>query len=265
VTPTATLELTATPTATATITPIPSVTLTSAPTPTPTEYTLEGFQKLFEQQVEKLQTDIKFSEKDLHDLFESQLYRKKVTDAVLMELGVAAEEEQVRARHILVPDEATAQIVLQRLKGGEDWNSLAALFSTDTSNKDNGGDLGWFGRGSMVSEFEDAAFKLAVGEVSQPVQTQFGWHIIQVLGHEVRPLSTSDYDQYRQNRFDDWLKEQRDKAQIEIRDIWQERIPADPVFPPELTDYMQRLQQQLNQQTQPTLPAPSITEAAPTQ
>jgi hypothetical protein len=264
ITPTATLAPTAIPTATATITPIPSATPTSAPTATPTEYTLQGYQGVYKTQVANLKTNLNFNEKNLNYLFESQIYRKKVTDAVLKDLGVTPEQEQVWARHILVPDEPTAQIVEQKLKDGENWNTLAAQFSTDTSNKDTGGDLGWFGKGRMVAAFEDAAFKLKVGEISQPVQSDFGWHVIQVLGHETRPLSTSEYDTYKQTRFDEWIKELRDKSKVEIRDIWKERVPSEPVFPAELETYMQQVQQQLYQPTQPAVPIPTTPEAQPT-
>jgi parvulin-like peptidyl-prolyl isomerase len=186
-------------------------------------------------------------------------------DAVLEELGVAPEEEQVWARHILVPDEATANTVKQRLEAGEDWNALAASFSTDTSNKDQGGDLGWFGRGAMVAPFEEAAFSMEVGETSQPVQTDFGWHIIQVLGHETRPLATTDYDTFRQTKFDEWIQELRDKSEVEINDVWQEVVPSEPVFPAELEAYMQQVQQQLAQPTQPVVPIPATPEAQPTE
>jgi len=264
ITPTATLAATATPTATATITPIPSATPTSAPTPTPTEYTQQGFQNLYKTQVAQLKTNLNFSESDLRYLLESQLYRKKVMDAVLKELKVGPEEEEVWARHILVPDEATANIVLERLKAGDNWNDQAKKFSTDTASKDSGGDLGWFGRGVMDPAFEKAAFALGIGEISQPVQSQFGWHIIQVLGHEVRPLSQSDYQQYQQKSFDDWIKALRDKSKVEIRDVWQQVVPTDPVFPADLENYMQTMQQQLQQLSQPTQPAPLITGTTPT-
>jgi len=261
VTATVTLGPTATPTATATITPIPTETLvptitpTSEPTATPTEYTLEGYKNLYKQSAEKLKTDINFSEKNIRYVIESQLYRKKVMDAVLGEMNLAPEEEQVWARHILVPDEATAKIVEARIADGENWSQLASLFSTDTSNKDTGGDLGWFGRGSMVAEFEDAAFKLGVGEISQPVQTSFGWHIIQVLGHEMRSLSQSDFEQLRQKRFNDWLTELRGKSQVDIRDLWKQNLPTEPAFPADIDSFLQQVQQQMLQQSQPT-PAP---------
>lgn len=93
--------------------------------------------------------------------------------------------EQVRARHILVPDLKTAQIVEQKLKQGQKFEDLAKEYSTDPGSKDKGGELGWFGKGQMVPAFQDAAFSLPVGRISQPVKSPFGYHIIQV--EERRP------------------------------------------------------------------------------
>ena len=89
--------------------------------------------------------------------------------------------EQVHAMHILVADLATAQQVEKELIEGTDFAALAAKYSTDAGSKAAGGDLGWFERGQMVPEFEDAAFSLPPGETSEPVQTQYGYHIIRVV------------------------------------------------------------------------------------
>lgn len=90
------------------------------------------------------------------------------------------EFEKVRAEHILVQTEAQAIVLESKIKNGEDFESLAKQYSMCPSGQ-RGGDLGYFGRGQMVPEFENAAFKMAIGEVSEPVKTQFGWHIIKVL------------------------------------------------------------------------------------
>ncbi len=87
--------------------------------------------------------------------------------------------QQIRASHILVKTENDAKVILQRLHKGESFAKLAMEFSTDSSKR-RGGDLGYFGRGRMVRAFENAAFSLEKGQVSQPVKTEFGWHLIKV-------------------------------------------------------------------------------------
>lgn len=96
-------------------------------------------------------------------------------------------EGQIRASHILVADEATAKEVKKKLAAGEKFEDLAAEYSTDPGSGQNGGDLGWFGEGAMVKEFQDAAFKLKEGEVSEPVKSEFGYHIIKVT-ETVKPF-----------------------------------------------------------------------------
>jgi len=101
--------------------------------------------------------------------------------------------EQVLAQHILIRVETNASkedkekarksidMILNKLKSGESFTALAAQFSEDPGSKNKGGNLGYFGRGQMVKEFEDAAFATKPGETSPPVQTNFGWHLIHVL------------------------------------------------------------------------------------
>ncbi len=90
---------------------------------------------------------------------------------------------KVRASHILVEKHSQALKVLEELKAGRDFKGLARKYSTCPSRK-RGGDLGFFGRGRMVKEFERAAFALKVGEVSGPVKTQFGYHVIKKTGEK---------------------------------------------------------------------------------
>lgn len=102
------------------------------------------------------------------------------------------QEEGVSARHILVSDSESAQDIVNKIKGGMDFAEAAAQYSTCPS-KERGGELGFFTKGRMVPEFEEAAFELAVGEVSEPVKTQFGYHIIQVL--DKKPASLKSFDE----------------------------------------------------------------------
>ncbi|MCK2005235.1 peptidylprolyl isomerase [[Brevibacterium] frigoritolerans] len=93
-----------------------------------------------------------------------------------------AQAEQVEASHILVEDEKTAKKVAKELAAGGDFAKLAAEYSTDTETADNGGSLGYFGKGDMAEEFEDVAFDLDINKVSEPVKTEYGYHIIKVTG-----------------------------------------------------------------------------------
>jgi peptidyl-prolyl cis-trans isomerase C len=131
-------------------------------------------------------------------------------------------EEEIHARHILVATEAEAKEVKERLMKGEDFATVAKEKSKDPSAE--GGDLGFFGRGQMLKPFEDAAFALKVGEISDPVQTQFGWHIIKVEEKRTRPLPTFDQvkdtiiSQLTAQKAKDTLKQLHDAAKIEIID-----------------------------------------------
>jgi peptidyl-prolyl cis-trans isomerase C len=100
-------------------------------------------------------------------------------------------EEEVHARHILVPTEDEAKAVLAQLKGGADFATLAKEKSKDPGAAE-GGDLGYFTKEQMVPEFADVAFKLPKGQLSDPVKTQFGWHIIKVEDKRTRPTPTFD-------------------------------------------------------------------------
>jgi peptidyl-prolyl cis-trans isomerase C len=89
-------------------------------------------------------------------------------------------EQEIKARHILVESEEKAKEIYEKLAHGGDFAQLAKEFSKDPGTKDEGGSLGYFSKGQMVPQFEEAAFKLTGNDVSLPVETQFGWHLIQV-------------------------------------------------------------------------------------
>ncbi|MGP0059495.1 MAG: peptidylprolyl isomerase [Beijerinckiaceae bacterium] len=99
-------------------------------------------------------------------------------------------ETEVHARHILVATEDDAQAALKRIKAGEDFAKVAKDVSKDPGSE--GGDLGWFTKDRMVPEFAEAAFKLEIGQVSDPVKSQFGWHIIKVEGKREKAFPSFD-------------------------------------------------------------------------
>jgi peptidyl-prolyl cis-trans isomerase C len=100
-------------------------------------------------------------------------------------------EEEVHARHILVESEDEAKAILEQIKGGADFAALAKEKSKDPGAAD-GGDLGYFTKDQMVPEFSDVAFKMYAGQLSNPVKTQFGWHIIKVEDKRMRPVPELD-------------------------------------------------------------------------
>ncbi len=102
-------------------------------------------------------------------------------------------EPEIHARHILLPDEATAKAALERVKKGEDFAKVATELSKDPGAE--GGDLGWFTKERMVPEFSEVAFKMEPGQISDPVKSQFGWHIIKV--EEKRTKSFPPFDQVK--------------------------------------------------------------------
>jgi peptidyl-prolyl cis-trans isomerase C len=103
-----------------------------------------------------------------------------------------ASQQEVRARHILVPSEAEANAVLVEIQKGTDFAELAKQKSKDPGAAAQGGDLGYFTKDQMVPEFAEVAFKLDKGKVSEPVKTQFGWHIIKVEDKRSKPVPEFD-------------------------------------------------------------------------
>lgn len=141
-------------------------------------------------------------------------------------------EKEVHARHILVETEDKAKEILQKLKAGGDFIALAKENSKDPGAAE-GGDLGYFAKGQMVPEFAEAAFKLEKGQLSDPVKTQFGWHIIKV--EDKRSKSPPPFDQvkdqvetYVQRKAQaEYVTKLRDGAKVERLDKPAETKPAE--------------------------------------
>jgi peptidyl-prolyl cis-trans isomerase C/foldase protein PrsA len=184
--------------------------------------TLEGFKKEMRESVEIQLRDQALREAVIGDL--------QPTDDELeayLEKNISRYDtpEEIRASHILVDDEETANEVLDRLNNGADFAELAKEYSTCPSAEE-GGDLDWFSRGRMVPEFEEAAFALQVGEITGIVKSQFGYHIITLTDRkeahtptldEIKDRVRDDYIQEAaEQKFDDWYNDIYAQTQMEI-------------------------------------------------
>ena len=208
----------AAPTAQATATTQATEAATATPEPTATVYTRDLYDNNINEYYATLQAD-KVPEAALRDYVRNYLLRLKLQESYNLN---PEKSEQVWARHILVENEADAVGVLARLDKKEDWAKIAAEVSLDTGSKNSGGDLGWFAKGRMVLPFEEAAFALKEGEISQPVKTDFGWHIIQVVGHTELPVT-----------FDDWVIKIKTNYTTEKKN-WENMVPSEPSIPIEM-------------------------------
>lgn len=143
-----------------------------------------------------------------------QIARQKVQDVLYAQVGQTG--EQVHAAHILVGTQELVTQLAEQVRSGASFEELAKVSSTDTATAPTGGDLGWFTRTEMVPPFADAAFGTAPGELSQPIQTQFGWHLIKVYGHEdQRALNDTQLNLLRNRSVETWLAEQRARLGVE--------------------------------------------------
>ncbi|MBX3049420.1 MAG: peptidylprolyl isomerase [Anaerolineales bacterium] len=225
--PTATSEPTTAP-ATATQTAGPSPT----PLPTATAYTQQLYEENLATYYTSYQQEIGVRPEDLEDAYRTLLLREALKDQVTADLQPL--QEQVWARHILVSTLEEAEEAINRVNAGEDFGDLAIELSLDTGSASVGGDLGWFAKEVMVEPFGNAAFALEIGEVSEPVESQFGWHIIQVLGHEDRGLSQAEHEQLREQAFLVYLDGLREKYDWRIEDNWRDMAPETPRIPSSL-------------------------------
>jgi len=131
----------------------------------------------------------------LRDAYFDKSVRESISDAEARkfyenQVGAQKSDQEVRARHILVESKDKAREVYEKLAHGSDFARLAKEYSKDPGSKDQGGDLGFFGRGQMVPQFEEAVFRLKKGEVSEPFESQFGWHIVRLDDRRQRSAPT---------------------------------------------------------------------------
>lgn len=230
--PTATQTLT--PTLAPTVSAAVTMTLAAPPTQGPTETPLPTQTPLgpeaFATEEAKLKENIgklKINFDDYRKIVETDLLREKLNAALGKEIQTTA--EQIHVEHILVKTFEEAQKVSARLQAGEDFSKLAAELSIDPSAKTNQGNLGWAVKGQFVQEFDDAAFALPVLQVSNPVTTSFGVHLIRVLEKDAnRALDESALERKRATALSDWLKQIRAMAGTDIKSYFAiEYVPND--------------------------------------
>jgi peptidyl-prolyl cis-trans isomerase C len=156
----------------------------------------------------------------LRDVFFQQEIRANVTDEAAQQLyderiGSAEPEAEVRARHILVETEDEAKAIIEQLNDGADFAELAQQESTGPSAA-NGGDLGFFSKEQMVTPFAEAAFAMETGEISEPVKTRFGWHVIKV--EEKRDREPPKFADIKEQLKSSLIRQQLQTRMTELRD-----------------------------------------------
>ena len=167
-----------------------------------------------------------------NDVYKKVTEKAKVNDAELQDyykknIESYKKQEEIQAAHILVKTEEEAKKIKERLLKGEDFASLAKQYSLDTSNKEQGGDLGFFAKGRMVKEFETAAWALKQGEISEPVKTNYGYHIIKkgethpnkLIAFEEAKSMVKDklLNEKQQEEYNKWLEQTKKVAKIDIK------------------------------------------------
>ncbi len=252
---------------TPTPTPDPAITGT---VPGPTPVSLDAYQKNYGDTIKGLADRNSLNEAEFRDLYVSRLLRQKLQEVA--PLDVQDTEKQIKARHILInfPEvtEGTTQeqvdaetlekikAIRERIVKGEAFVDVAKEVSDDTGSKESGGDLGWFGKGRMVAEFENAAFSQTPGVLGDPVKTQYGYHLILVEEKDpARKVDETELTQRRDTAFTTWLTTQKDAATIQRN--WS--ASAVPAMPSDVRDVLASLTGVLFQPT----PAAATTPAAP--
>jgi parvulin-like peptidyl-prolyl isomerase len=185
----------------------------ATPTPVPTPIPADAWKASYQETLTTYNlTDAEFRRFTM----EPTVWRKKLQD--ILGATVPTSAEQVKARHILVATEVEANDILALLNGTPpaSFEDLAAASSTDTTTRDQGGDLGWFPRGVMTPAFEEAVFAMQPGQVSGVIATTFGFHIIKLEERDAnRPLTADQISQAKTTAYNNWLGEAQQTTSIQ--------------------------------------------------
>ncbi|HRE47482.1 MAG TPA: peptidylprolyl isomerase [Aggregatilineales bacterium] len=243
--PTLTLTPLVSPTPTETPTPSPEPSATATPTftpfptgiPTATPGATEQFTTFDDNRKNYIKEATALSgygEAEIRTYFAEQALREKVRKIIIGETAMI--QPQVQIRHILLKSKEEAEDVLKALQAGEPFAALAAALSQDPGSQNTGGFYDWTLKGQYVPEFDDAVWNGEIGAILGPIDTsangaQYGWHVIQVLGREERPITESQKGQIEDKKFQDWLTAQRTERGVTQDDIlWRTWVASRPTL-----------------------------------
>jgi foldase protein PrsA len=203
-------------------TPTASVT----PGPTATAYTEDIYLERYDEQIASFKR-LSILEADYLMYYESSIYYERLMEALKVDLPTEA--DHVWLRHIQVSTLDEAEDVLQRLEDGEAWEDLAAELTLDEFTQFFGGDLGWMAENELAnqfgSDFSTAVFAAEIDEVLEPLETDLGWHIVQVLDRENRTLDDTVYEQRLQDTLEQVIADRIEQAEIVVDENWADFIP----------------------------------------
>lgn len=198
----------------------------------------------------------------LRELYFEKVIKAGVTDADARKIydeqvKLLKPEEEVSARHILVDTEAEAKALKEKIDKGADFAQLAKENSKDPGSKEDGGNLGYFGHGQMVPQFEEVVFKLKKGEVSDPVKTQFGWHLVKLEDRRVKQPPA--FEIVKDRIIQSLLLRKAQQTAVSLRSDAKVEV-VDPDIKKAIDDRQAMIQKQSQQQSQPK-PADAPAEA----
>lgn len=210
--------------ATAEATEDPNAVPTIPPSPTPSQ---EDLREDFEETVDLFRGSLQDNNVSSAS-FDNFFLRRAQREALLMDVvGEDTSFTYVNARHILVETEEQAQAIIEALENGESFSELARALSTDTNSGAQGGELGWAPAARYVSAFRDALLEAEIGEIVGPVESEFGFHVIQVRAREEREAEGTELEGIRQSLFQEWLQDLREEndPNISINNNWPDYLP----------------------------------------
>lgn len=187
-----------------------------------------------------------------------QLYQNEVADKVhisesALRDGFAKSKTQIRARHLFVKAQPTADSLYKLLKQGSSFLQLSRNVFNDSTLANNGGDLGYFSFGDMDEDFEQAVFQLRVGEISPPVKTKWGYHIIKVEDKKISPIITETEFQSKKHTIERIIRQRRE-VQLANEYIKDFMAGKNVVVKAEAVNFLVKAARQLKQKTDPYLP-----------